>query len=63
MIVYLSKSPIDIWKNAYLYRMEEQMKNQWITWLHAIFEDREKAIEMCGIDWFIVLEQDKGNNI
>jgi len=57
MLIYMSKYPIEIWKNAYLYRMEKEMKDQWITWLHATFDDKEKAIEMCGIDWYIILSK------
>ena len=53
----MSKYPIEIWKNAYLYRMEKEMIDQWITWLHATFDDKEKAIEMCGSDWYLMLSK------
>ncbi len=55
MIAYVSKFPIEIWKNAYLYRIEKEMKEQWITWLHAVFDDEEKAISLCGEDWYFLV--------
>lgn len=56
MIIYIGNLPIKIeW--ALLNILSEEMERNWITWLMPLFEDRQKAIDFCGKDWYLLLSR------